>query len=69
LITIVIEDDVWIGMNSVILKGVTIGKGSVVAACSVVTKDVPPMTLVGGNPAKIVKKIESAFSKMENYAL
>ena len=52
-----IEDHVWIGMRSFILKGVTIGRGSVVAACSVVTKDVPPMTLVGGNPAKIIKKI------------
>ena len=52
-----IEDHVWIGMKSTIFKGVTIGKGSVVAACSVVTKDVPPMTLVGGNPAQIIKKI------------
>lgn len=53
-----IEDHVWIGMRSMILKGVTIGKGSVVASCSVVTSDVPPMTLVGGNPARIIKKIE-----------
>ncbi|HHV59804.1 MAG TPA: acyltransferase [Clostridiaceae bacterium] len=53
---VVIEDDVWIGCNSIILKGVTIGKGAVVAAGSVVTKDVPPGTLVGGNPAKIIKE-------------
>ncbi len=53
-----IEDDVWIGMRSMILKGVTIGKGAVVASCSVVTKDVPAMTLVGGNPARIIKNIE-----------
>ncbi len=53
-----IEDHVWIGMRSLILKGVTIGKGAVVAAGSIVTKDVPPMTLVGGNPARIIKKIE-----------
>ena len=52
-----IEDHVWIGMRSFILKGVTVGKGSVVGACSVVTKDVPPMTMVGGNPAKILKEI------------
>ncbi len=54
---VVIDDDVWIGFNSTILKGVKIGKGSVIAACSVVTKDVPPNVIVAGNPAKIVKKI------------
>ena len=48
-------DNVWIGCNSTILKGVTIGEGAVVAAGSVVTKDVPPKALVGGNPAKIIK--------------
>ena len=45
----------WIGCNCIILKGVTIGEGAVVAAGSVVTKDVPPKALVGGNPAKIIK--------------
>ena len=53
-----IHDDVWIGVNSVILKGVTIGKGSIIAAGSVVTKDVEPMIVVGGNPAKILKRLE-----------
>jgi len=48
-----IEDNVWIGLNSVILKGVTIGENSVVAAGSVVTRDVPPHTLVAGVPAVI----------------
>lgn len=50
-----IHDNVWIGANSIILPGVTIGEGGVVAAGSIVTKDVPPFTLVGGNPAKIIK--------------
>ena len=53
---ITIEDNVWIGANAIILKGVTVGKGSVVAAGSVVTKDVPEYSLVGGNPAKIIKE-------------
>jgi len=47
-----IEDYAWLGVNSVVLKGVTIGKGAVVAAGAVVTKDVPPYTVVGGVPAK-----------------
>jgi len=59
---VIIEDDVWIGMNSIILKGVTLGRGSVVAAGSVVTKNVPPMNLVAGNPARIIKKIKTADS-------
>jgi len=51
-----IEDNVWIGMNAVILKGVTVGKNSVVAAGSVVTKSVSPNTVVAGNPAVVVKQ-------------
>lgn len=53
---VVIEDHVWIGTKSIILKGVTIGEGSIVAAGSVVTKDVPAYTLVAGNPAKVIKE-------------
>lgn len=53
---IVIEDRVWIGFNSIILKGVRIGEGAVVGAGSVVTKDVEPYTVVAGNPAKFIKK-------------
>ena len=52
---IVIGSDVWIGSHSVILSGVTIGNGVIVAANSVVTKDVPPFSIVGGNPARVIK--------------
>ena len=52
---IIIKDKVWIGFNSIILKGVTIGEGAIIGAGSVVTKDVPDYAVVGGNPAKIVK--------------
>ncbi len=54
---ITIEDDVWIGACSTILKGVTIGHGSIIGANSLVTKDVPPMTIVGGSPAKVIREI------------
>ena len=54
---IVIEDKVWIGINSTILPGVTVGYGSIVEANSVVTHDVSPYTVVGGNPAKFIKEI------------
>ena len=53
---IVICEDVWIGANSTILMGVTIGKGSVIAAGSVVTKDVEEYSIVGGNPGKLIRK-------------
>ena len=56
-IPVVIEDDIWIGANAVVLPGVTIGHHSVVAAGAVVTKDVPPHSLVAGVPAKIIKQI------------
>lgn len=51
----VIEDDCWIGAGSIILSGVTIGSGSVIAGGSVVTRDVPPGSVAGGNPAKVLK--------------
>ena len=56
--SVVIGDNVWIGEFSAILKGVTIGKGSIVASHSVVTKDVPPYVIVAGNPARVVKRLE-----------
>lgn len=52
----VVGNDVWIGMEAFIMPGVKIGAGAVVAARSVVTKDIPPYTIVGGNPAKPIKK-------------
>ncbi len=54
---VVIKDDVWIGSNVTILKGVVIGDGAIVAAGSVVAEDVPPSVIVAGNPAKAVKKV------------
>ena len=54
---VVIHDDVFIGMNCLILKGVEIGEGSVVGAGSVVSKHVPPRTMVGGNPARVIRAL------------
>ena len=54
---VTIEDDVWIGANAVILPGVTIGNHCVIAAGAVVTKDIPPHSLVAGVPAKVIKQI------------
>jgi acetyltransferase-like isoleucine patch superfamily enzyme len=52
---VVIEDDVWIGANAIILKSVKVGQGSIVSAGSVVTKNVEPYSIVGGNPAQLIK--------------
>jgi acetyltransferase-like isoleucine patch superfamily enzyme len=52
---IIIEDDVWIGANSIILDGVTIGAGAIVGGGSVVTKNIPKMAISVGNPAKVIK--------------
>ena len=56
---VTIEDDVWIGSNVVVLKGVTIGRGAVIGAGSIVTHDVPPLVLVAGNPARVVRELSS----------
>lgn len=52
---IIIEDDVWIGYGVTVMSGVRIGQGAIVAAGSVVTKDIPPYAIVGGVPAKVIK--------------
>ena len=57
---IVIERNVWIAAGATILGGVTVGENSVVAAGAVVTRDVPPNTLVGGNPARVIRSIDEA---------
>lgn len=56
-VDIIIEDDVWIGGNATILPGITIGKGAIIGAGSVVTKDIPKMTIAAGNPAKVIREI------------
>jgi acetyltransferase-like isoleucine patch superfamily enzyme len=73
---IVLEDNVWIGDSALVTKGVTIGENSIVGAYSVVTKDVPPNSIVAGNPAKIVKALstehlttrEALFNSEQPYA-
>lgn len=62
---IVIEDDVWIGAGAIITDGVRIGKGAIVAAGAVVTGDVEPHTVVGGIPAKLIKKIDGTSGTRE----
>ncbi len=57
---VVIEDNVFLGMNTIVLKGVTIGKNSIVGAGSVVVKDIPANQIWGGNPAKFIKSLEPA---------
>lgn len=55
---VTIGNDVWVGGGAILLPGITVGHGAVIGAGSVVTKDIPPMVVVAGNPAKVVRKIE-----------
>lgn len=55
---IIIEDDVWIGCNAIVMRGVRVGTGAIISAGSVVTKDVPPNTMVAGNPAVVIKELK-----------
>jgi maltose O-acetyltransferase len=60
---VVIEDDCFIGYRSIILMGVRVGKGSIVGAGAVVTRDVPPNTVVGGNPARVICSVDELTKK------
>lgn len=60
---VVIEDDVFIGMQALILKGVTIGKASVIGAGSVVTRDIPPGVIAAGNPARVLRELSMTLTK------
>jgi maltose O-acetyltransferase len=53
---VIIEDDVWIGARVIILKGVRVGRGAIIGAGAVVTKNVPPFSVVAGNPARVIRK-------------
>jgi acetyltransferase-like isoleucine patch superfamily enzyme len=62
---ITIEDEVWIGANVVIVAGVTVGKHAVIAAGSIVTKDIPPYSVAVGNPARVIKKYNNQTGNWE----
>ena len=66
--TVVIEDDVWVGANSVILPGVTLGKHCVVAAGSIVTHSVPPYSICAGCPAKVIKSYDFETNEWQKVA-
>ncbi len=62
---VIIEDNVWIGMNSIILKGVRIGENSIIGAGSVVTKSIPANCVAAGNPARVVKLLDYERERIE----
>lgn len=61
---IVIEDDVWVGANAVIIGGVVVGTGTIVGAGAVVTKDVPPFSVVGGTPAQVIRNRKASDGRI-----
>lgn len=68
-LNVIIEDDVWIGSRALILRGVCVGRGSIVGAGAVVTKSIPPYSVVGGNPAKVMSFRWGIDSILEHEAL
>ncbi|MGZ0018240.1 acyltransferase [Nitrosomonas sp. wSCUT-2] len=60
---VIIQDDAWIGAGAIILPGVTVGKGAIIGAGSVVTKSVPSYCLVAGNPARVIRELKPTASK------
>lgn len=66
---VIIEDDCFIGLGAIVLMGVRVGKGSIVAAGAVVTKDVPPYSIVGGNPAKVICSVAELVSRRAQIAM
>ena len=65
---VIIEEDVWLGSRVMIMPGVRIGRGSIVAAGSIVTRDVPPLSLFAGSPAKLVRSVREAKSRLAAFA-
>jgi acetyltransferase-like isoleucine patch superfamily enzyme len=63
---VAVKDKAWIGFNVSILKGVTIGEGAVIGACSVVTRDIPPYALAVGNPAKVIRSLTPSKNPRES---
>jgi len=61
-----IGEDCWLGGNVIILPGVTVGRGSTIGAGSVVTKDIPPFHVAAGNPARILRKVQTAMDPEQN---
>ena len=66
---VIIEENVWIGDSVIILPGITIGEGSIIAAGSVVVKDIPKFSIVGGNPAKVIKERPNIQDYLKNKEL